>query len=47
MGRPSTGEQLLGWSPALMVWSRGLSIFAVEGRPIRCSWLPGLLQESA
>ena len=47
MGRPSTGEQLLGWSPALMVWSRGLSIFVVEGRPIRCSWLQSLLQESA
>ena len=34
MGRPATGELCLGWLPALMVWSRGLSISAVEGRPI-------------
>jgi len=39
MGRPATGELLLGWVPALMVWSRGLSISLVEGRPIRCSFL--------
>ena len=39
MGRPATGELLLGCVPALMVWSRGLSISVVEGRPIRCSFL--------
>ena len=38
MGRPATGELFVGWVPALMVWSRGVSISVVVGRPIRCSF---------